>query len=224
MVSTRKKRLSNRRLVSQLDDFHQDMIIGNAASERQEDIVVNEGTNDRDFTAGTSSNNSAVNGNAMNVKTLERCFNERIDREMSKIVDTVEDRIQNAVLTAIDNFFAPKVELAIRSINASSGRDATSVSAYSERRGHVGIKTSFENAFENNDTLGVSNVIDETRHNISDEVSGIPVPETHFDQQSHTHHRHDTQIPPIRIVQVFGSEENSKSELLLWSSLKLHAL
>ena len=70
MVSTRKKRLSNRRLVSQLDDFHQDMIIGNAASERQEDIVVNEGTNDRDFTAGTSSNNSAVNGNAMYVKIL----------------------------------------------------------------------------------------------------------------------------------------------------------
>ena len=46
MVSTRKKRQSNRRLLSQLDDFDQDMIIGNAASERQEGIVVNEGNND----------------------------------------------------------------------------------------------------------------------------------------------------------------------------------
>ena len=187
--NTRKKRQSNRRLLSQLDDFDQDMIIGNAASERQEGIVVNEGNNDRDFTTSTSSNNSAVNGNAVNVKTLERCFNERIDREMSNIVDTVEDRLQNAILSAIDNIIAPKIELAIRSINASSGRDATSVSANSERREHVGINTSFENASENNDTLGVSNVIDETRHNISDEVNGLPVPETHFDRQLHTHHR-----------------------------------
>ena len=99
MVSSRKKRQSSRRLLSQLDDFDQDMIIGNAVSERQENTVVNEGTNDRDFTVGTSSNNSVVNVNAMSVKTLERRFNERFDREMNNIIDTVEDRIQNAILT-----------------------------------------------------------------------------------------------------------------------------
>ena len=60
MVSTRKKRQTNKRLLSQLDDFHQDMIIGNAVSERQENVVVNEGTNDRDFTVSNSSNNTAV--------------------------------------------------------------------------------------------------------------------------------------------------------------------
>ena len=98
MVSTCKKRQSNRRLFSQSDDFNQDTIIGNAAGERQENIVVNEGTIDRDFNVGTSGNNSAINENTVNVKTLERCFNERIDREMSNIVDTVEDRIQNAIL------------------------------------------------------------------------------------------------------------------------------
>ena len=155
MVSTRKKRQSHRRLLSQLDDFDQDMIIGNAASQKQENTVVNEGTNDRDFTVGTSNDSSIVNGNAMSVKILKRCFNERIDREMSNIVDTVEDRIQNAILTAIENIVAPKIELAIRSINASSGRDATSVSANSERRKHVGISTFFENASGNNNTLGI---------------------------------------------------------------------
>ena len=131
MVSTRKKRQTNKRLLSQLDVFDQDMIIGSAVSERQENVVVNEGTNDRDFTVSNSSNNTAVNESAMNVKTLERCFNERIDREMSNIVDTVEDRIQNAILTAIENIVAPKIELAIRSINASSGRDVTSVTTNS---------------------------------------------------------------------------------------------
>ena len=188
MVSTRKKRQSNRRLHSQLDDFDQDMIIGNAVSGRQENTVVNEGANDRDFTVGTSNNDSVINGNAMDVKTLERCFNERIDKEMSNIVDTVEDRIQNAILTAIENIVAPKIELAIRSINASSGRDATSVSANSERRERVGINASFENASKNNDTLDVSNVNDETRHNIPDELSELSVPITHFDRQTHTHH------------------------------------
>ena len=188
MVSTRKKRQSNWRLLSQLDDFDQDMIIGNAASERQENIVVNEGTNDRDFTVSTSSNNIATNNNTVDVKTLERCFNERIDREMSNIVDKVEDRIQNAILTAIDNIVAPKIELAIRSINASSGRDVTSVTANSERGEHVGINASFENASGNNNILRVSNVNDETRHNIPDEVNELSVPETRFDRQTHTHH------------------------------------
>ena len=139
MVSTRKKRQSNKRLLGQLDDFDQDVIIGNTTSERQENVVVSEGTNDRDFTVGTSNVSAVVNENALNVKTLERRFNERIDREMCNIVDTVEDRIQNAILTAIDNIVAPKIELAIRSINASSGRDVTSVSANSERREHGGI-------------------------------------------------------------------------------------
>ena len=108
---------------------------------------------------------------------------------MSNIVDAVEDRIQNAILTAFDNIVAPKIELAIRSINASSGRDATSVSTNSERREHVGINTSFENASGINNTLGVSNVIDETRHNIPDEVSELSFAEMHFDRQPHTHHR-----------------------------------
>ena len=107
---------------------------------------------------------------------------------MSNIIDTVEDRIQNAILTAIDSIVAPKIDLAIRSINASSGRDVTSVSANSERREQVGINASLENASGNNNTLGVSNVNDETRHNIPDEVSELSVPETHFDRQPHTHH------------------------------------
>ena len=33
---------------------------------------------------------------------------------MSNTVDTVEDKIQNAILTAIDNIIAHEIELAIR--------------------------------------------------------------------------------------------------------------
>ena len=191
MVSTRKKRQSNKRLLSQLDDFDQDMIIGNTANERQESVEVNEGTNDRDFTVGTSNVSSLINENMLNVKTLERCFDERIDREMCNIVDAVEDRIQNAILTAIDNIVAPKIELAIRSINASSGRDVASASGNSERREYEGINASFENASENNRTLGTTHINDETRCNSHDGVSELPDLGTQFDRQSPTHY-----VPP----------------------------
>ena len=188
MVSTRKKRQSNKRLLSQLNDFDQDMIIGNTASERRENVAVNEGIDDQNFTVGTSNVSSIINENALNVKTLERCFNERIDREMENIVETVEDRIQNAILTAINNIVGPKIELAIRSINASSGRDVASMSANSERREHTGINDSFENASENNNTIGVTNINDEARRNSQNGMSELSVQGTQFDRQSHVHH------------------------------------
>ena len=162
MVPTRKKRQSKRRLLGQLNDFNQNILIGNAAGERQESVIVNEGTNDQDFTVGTSSYGLATHENTVNVKTLEKYINERIDREMSKNVHTVEDRIQNAILTAIDSIVAPKIELAIKSINASSGQDATIVTAISDCVEHVGNNALFENASGNNSVLHVSNVDDET--------------------------------------------------------------
>ena len=48
----------------------------------------------------------------------------------------------------------------------------------------------FENASGNNDTQVISKVNDETRHSITEEVSELSVPETHFDRQPHTHHSH----------------------------------
>ena len=188
MVSTCNKRQSNRRLPSQLDDFDQYTVIGNVASERKEIIVVIEGTNGRGFTLSTSSKNIAKIESTVSVKTLEKCFNESIDREISINVDTAEDRIQNAILTAFDNIVAPKIEFAIISINASSGRDATCVTAKSERGEHLGVCASFEKASGNNNLIHVSNVYDETRHDVPNKVSELSVPAIRFDQQTHTHH------------------------------------
>ena len=209
MVSNLKKRQSKRTLLSQLDDFDQDVIFGNTASEGQENIVVSEGTDDRDFSLGTSSNNIATNESTVNVKTLARCFNERTDKEMSFFVDTVEDKIHNEVLSAFDYIVAPLFELAMRSINASSGRDATSVTANSERGEHVGINAPFENASENNIILHLSNVNDQTRHNVPDKVSQLSVPETHFDRQTHNHHIVTGQTAQTNQIPEFLTGRNS---------------
>ena len=108
-------------------------------SGRQENATINGGTNDQDFTVGTSDKNLMVNENTVIVKTLERSLNEWIDREMSDTVDTVKERMQNASFTAVDSIVAPKIEVTIRSINASSDRDATSVRGKSEGGEHIEI-------------------------------------------------------------------------------------
>ena len=73
MVSTRKKRQAKRRLLSQLDDFDQFIIIGNTVSDKQKDAFVNDGTGDQENTVGISDNNLTTNENTVNVKSLERC-------------------------------------------------------------------------------------------------------------------------------------------------------
>ena len=137
MVGTRKKRQSDKSLLSQLDDFDRSNVIGNTMSDRQESVTVNEGTVNQKFTVNNSGSNSVANENLVKVKTFERCFNEKIDGEMGNIVDTVKDRTQNAILTAFDTFITPKNEFEIRIIHASSERHASSVTANSERGEHM---------------------------------------------------------------------------------------
>ena len=109
------------------------IISGNTVRDRQENATVNKGTGDQEFTVGASDENLMTSKNMVNVKTLEGCFIDMIDREINNIVDKVEDTIQNANLTAVDSIVALKIEFSIRSINASSARDATSVTANWER-------------------------------------------------------------------------------------------
>ena len=86
MASTRKKKQSKRRLLGQLDDFDQDVIIGNTVRDRQENATVIEATSDQEFTVGNLCSDLATNENAVNVKTLEKCFNEKIDREIGNVL------------------------------------------------------------------------------------------------------------------------------------------
>ena len=77
MVSTQKKKQSNRRLLRHLDDFDQDIIISNTASDKQEKTTVNEATGSQVFTINNPGSSLTVIENAMNVKTLGTCFTEK---------------------------------------------------------------------------------------------------------------------------------------------------
>ena len=107
MVSTRKKMQQSRRLPSQLCDYDQDVINGDTAKSGQRDVIVSHGTDDWEFFVKFSGKNSTINEKTVNVQTMKRCFNEKIDREMGNIVDTVRHRIEEAILTAVDNIITP---------------------------------------------------------------------------------------------------------------------
>ena len=96
--------------LSRLHDFDQDIFIGNAANSEEQNIEVNEGTLDQNSTVNHSASNLKTNENSVNGQKLERCSNEKVDREMGNIVNTVKDRIQNAMFTAIDVIITPKNE------------------------------------------------------------------------------------------------------------------
>ena len=74
MISTRKKRWSNKRLLSQLDDFDQGVFNGNAINSRQENTTVIEGSADQENTVGISDSCPAIIVNLVDAKTLEKCF------------------------------------------------------------------------------------------------------------------------------------------------------
>ena len=106
---------------------------------------------------------------------------------MGKRVETGEDRIQNLILTATDFIDTPRIELAVRSRNASSERNVASVIGNLEQGEGTRIAASFENVPERKHTLHELNANDETRTNIPDMVSELSVPGAHFDRKSHTH-------------------------------------
>ena len=96
-------------LQSQLDDFARDAIISNAVTSGIQNAVANDRPIDQFFSC-VINGVSAINENRVNVQTLERSFNEGIDRDMGNIVCTFEHRIQKADLTAIDFIIAPRIE------------------------------------------------------------------------------------------------------------------
>ena len=117
--------------------------------------MVNIGPDDHDFTVNNNVSNSVTNENTVDIRTLDECLTDKIDNKMVNIVGTVEDKIQNATLTAIDNIITPKIKLVFRSMNTSTERDATSITANSERGEHIGITASFENVSITNNTSSV---------------------------------------------------------------------
>ena len=63
----------------------------------------------------------------MDTQAIERNFTDRVHGEVDNVVAEDETRVHDAILTAMESLVVPRVEVAMKSINASSGRDPESV-------------------------------------------------------------------------------------------------
>ena len=106
--STRKKMQQNKKLLSQVENFDQDVIVGDVGSSGRQIVEVSIGPADQEFNVNFSVSNPTTNENPVNVQTFERCLIDWIDRETVNIVETVEERSQNDVLTTIQYFICPR--------------------------------------------------------------------------------------------------------------------
>ena len=83
MFSSRRKGQPNQEIVSQLDDFDEDAMIGNAASSRQQNVVINEGTVYQEFTVKITGSNLTTNESSFKIQTWKGALLKRL---ISKLV------------------------------------------------------------------------------------------------------------------------------------------
>ena len=99
-----------------------------------------------------------------------------------------EDKIQNAVLTAMGTIFASRNELAIRWRNPSSPRDTINFRTNSERGEDIMISVSLESVSESHNT---KHVLNQKRLDPKEDFArreGFVLSGNRFGRQPHTHH------------------------------------
>ena len=187
MVSTRKKKQQNKRLFGQLSEGDTDFVVGQSNHDVQNENV------DNVAHGGTSPDNAnhltQVYYPRVDMNTLEENFVNKVRSEVDNVMTTVEIRVQNAVLIAMENLVIPRVELAMKSTNASSGRSVDGNVLDPDQRdfsGNVeGLQMTASSRIHSHTDL---NKIDETPGNITVEEGDLVVNEKNIDRQSHTHH------------------------------------
>ena len=73
------------------------------------------------------SNSTQVSGSQVDMHTLEKNIANKVRSKVDYVMTTVETRVQDAELTAKENLVISRMELANKSVNASSGRGVGNV-------------------------------------------------------------------------------------------------
>ena len=124
MVSTREKKQQNLRLLSQLSESNAGFMVGQCNHEAQFESRAN--TVDRNTSLNDTNDPTQVNSPLVVMHTLEKNIFSKVRIEVDSVMTTVETRVQDAVLPAVENLVIPMVKLAIKLVNASSGHGVDS--------------------------------------------------------------------------------------------------
>ena len=125
MVYTRKKRQQNKRLFSQLSEFDTKFMVEQNNHESQTGNKVNVARGD--IPLNNANNPTQFSGSQVDMYRLEKNIVNDVRREVDSVMTTVEKRVHDAVLTAIESLVIPRIELAMKSVNASSVSGVDSV-------------------------------------------------------------------------------------------------
>ena len=135
-----------------------------------------------------TNNPTQVNGSQVDMHTLEKNIVNEVDSEVESVMKTFETRVQDAVLTEVENLVIPRVELAMKSGNAASGISVKSNILNPDQgvSGNVeGLQMTASGRMNSHTDLSR---IDETRGNITVEGGDLTVKKRNFDRQTHTHY------------------------------------
>ena len=106
MVSTRQNRKQQKRQLSQADETLNDFVIGKNVNEN-----VSESEDLEQETNGQSNDFQRVDNSVRQNQAIENRIDDQITRAVSSAAMTVENRMHDAISTAIDNVVIPRVEM-----------------------------------------------------------------------------------------------------------------
>ena len=161
---------------------------------------------------GTSSDNASnptrINYPQVYVHTLKQNIIIKLRSEEDNVMKSFETRVQDAVLTAIENLVIPRVELAMKSANLRSERNVDGNVLKPHQKDFLGnIEGLQMTASSGRKFHRDINRIDETRGNITVEEGDLLVNKKNIDQQTHAHHSNskisaylDCQHKPVQEV------------------------
>ena len=172
----------NEKSPKRLEKFYQN-VIGNSVNGGRQNIEVNIGQIDAEFTFDNNNSCMSIIRNAFNIQILVKSFTYGTFEEVDNVFDTVENRIRHTILTAMDRIFVPKIELAVWWKNASSHWDVASVMAVSEREEQSETKALIVHASNRNNTFHEPSPNHETRGYNPISSSEFAVTRIQFDRE-----------------------------------------
>ena len=195
MVLTRKKKQQSKKLFSQLNESDADLMIGQSNHEVQTESRANAAHGN--ISLNDTNNPTQVSGSQVDMHTLEKTIVNEVRSEVNSVMTTVETREQDAVLTAVEDLVILRVEQAMKSVNASTGRGVGSVVLNPDQRDFSRIikgqqRTVSSRRNSHRDIIR----IDETRGNIAVEGGDLLVNERNIDRPTHTHHIYPRRTRP----------------------------
>ena len=101
IVSTRKKKQQSERLLSQLSGSDADFIIEQNNHEAQTENKSS--ANDGDVSLYKANSLNQISGAQVNMHTLEKNNVNKVRSEVDSVMTTVETRVQDAILTTVEN-------------------------------------------------------------------------------------------------------------------------